>query len=157
MATTKNLALSKINGSDVVNPSVFNTNYDILDKLGVDYITSRGTSNGWWFRKWKSGRAECGIDDKNFGTIALNNQVGSAKLEGWKCSAQKTFGNFPFAFKSRPFVSIVLNSSSPGVQACYVSQQNSTSTKASPKFRLVGSTAKTFTNAHFGIYVCGSI
>lgn len=59
MATsTTNLKLSKLDSSDYVGVDTFNENYDLLDKLGVDYITAQGTASGWYYRKWKSGWAE---------------------------------------------------------------------------------------------------
>lgn len=60
MATsTTNLKLSKLDSSDYVGVDTFNENYDLLDALGVDYITAKGTASGWYYRKWKSGWAEC--------------------------------------------------------------------------------------------------
>ena len=67
MAKTPNLGINEINGSDYIDYSVFNTVFNTLDALGLDYIVEKGTSGEWWYRKWKSGRAECGIDNKNLG------------------------------------------------------------------------------------------
>jgi hypothetical protein len=55
---TKNLGLTTISGSDYVSYEVINKNFELLDKLGIDYVTSTGTSGIWTYRKWKSGYAE---------------------------------------------------------------------------------------------------
>lgn len=101
MAETSNLGLQKINSSDFVSPDPINNNMDKLDKLGVDYIIEQGKSGEWWYRKWKSGRAECGVDNKHFGASTL---VDMGNI--WQSSENFTFGAYPFAFKSAPFVSI---------------------------------------------------
>ena len=58
MSSTTNLKLSKINSSDYVSVDVFNENYDLIDAMGVDYIIATGTSDEWYYRKWKSGWVE---------------------------------------------------------------------------------------------------
>lgn len=61
----------------------------------TDYVTSHGTDGIWYFRKWKSGRAEC------YGTLevstAISEQIGSlyyAKVE--KVGYPVTFTNIPY-------------------------------------------------------------
>ena len=147
---TKNLQLTTINGSDVVNPEVFNTNFTILDKLGVDYVVEKGTSGEWWYRKWNSGRAECGIDDKDFGSVAHNTAWGGLHVSG-----SLTFGSYPFSFASRPFVSISFNSNSAGNHTSYVATTSSTSNTSAPNFYLVDPNSGTATSSHFGIFVAG--
>ena len=109
MATTTNLGLSKIDASDYISPDPINAAFDILDKLGVDYIVEQGKSGEWWYRKWHSGRAECGIDNKNFGDVDHKSAWG-----GMYISSQRSFGNYPFAFASRPFTVIAFQSTSNG-------------------------------------------
>ena len=131
MANTTHLQLQKINSSDFVSPDPINANMDKLDALGVDYIIQQGTSGEWWYRKWKSGRAECGVDNKNFG---------AATLQAWGNIYSSyngfSFGAFPFAFKRAPFVSIA--SSSTNNSAFYgIAVMGSTSpTTLSPRFDL---------------------
>lgn len=151
--TTTNLALETINSSDYVDPEVFNSNYTKIDKLGVDYITEQGTSGEWWYRKWNSGRAECGIDDKEFGDMSHNTSWGSMYT-----TPSQSFPAYPFSFSSRPFANITFNSDetkSSGTHTSYVAQETSNSTTQPPKFRLVDPNSGTVTKPHFGIYVCG--
>lgn len=145
-----NLGLSYINGSDYVSPTPINNNFRKLDNLGLDYIVLSGYSGEWWFRKWKSGRAECGIDSKAFGNVAH-----TIAWANWFISADLSFGAFPFAFAAPPFVSISFNGSSDGHHRSYISYRGANSTTMSPAFNIVDPRSDTATNAHFGIYVCG--
>ncbi|WP_288924167.1 hypothetical protein [uncultured Bifidobacterium sp.] len=147
---TANLGLESVDPSDYVSPTPFNTNFEKLDALGLDYVTASGKSGEWWYRKWKSGRMECGIDDKNFGNVAH-----TTGWSGMYISAQLNFGAYPFAFASRPFATITFQSNSGGEHNSYVSYASSTSTTTSPKFVLVDPNSGTANSAHFGIYVCG--
>ena len=151
MATTENLGLSLINSSDYVSPDPINTNMTTLDKLGIDYVVEKGTSGEWWYRKWKSGRAECGIDSKNFGSVEHTIQWG-----GMYRSNQLTFGAYPFSFSSVPFTAIVFQGTTGGIEHySYTSQGSGKSTTLSPTFFLVDANSNTAENASFGIYVCG--
>lgn len=145
-----NMGLETIDTSDYVSPEPINNNFKKLDVLGLDYVTESGTSGEWWYRKWKSGRAECGIDDKNFGNVAHTNAWGAMWTSG-----QLNFGAYPFAFASRPFATIVFNSNTGTEHNSYISLVSTTSTTTSPKFVLVDPYSNTAQNAHFGIYVCG--
>lgn len=147
---TNNLGLESVDPSDYVSPTPFNTNFEKLDALGLDYVTASGKSGEWWYRKWKSGRMECGIDDKNFGNVSINQTWG-----GMYVSNQLNFGAYPFAFASRPFATISFQSSATAKHYGYVSYVSSTSTTTSPKFVLVEVYSGTESSAHFGIYACG--
>lgn len=97
MALTQNLKMNTIEPSDYVNPQTINDNFNILDKLGIDYITEQGTSGVWTYRKWKSGIAEC---------------WGRTEFPATTASGQLPSGvNFPFMFASKPTVAM-----SAGVQ-----------------------------------------
>lgn len=148
MAITDNLGMTLINSSDYVSPDPINTNFETLDALGLDYITEQGTSGEWWYRKWKSGRAECGIDDKSFGNVAHTTAWGSMYH-----SAAMSFGAYPFSFASRPFTSISFQNADEHYS--YVATGGSNSTTLSPSFYLCDPYSKTANNCHFGIYVCG--
>lgn len=147
---TANLGLESVDPSDCVSPTPFNANFEKLDALGLDYVTESGKSGEWWYRKWKSGRMECGIDDKNFGNVAH-----TTRWFTMYTSAQLNFGAYPFAFASRPFATITFQSNSGGEHNSYISYVSSASTTVSPKFVLVDPTSGTANSAHFGIYVCG--
>lgn len=147
---TNNLGLESVDPSDYVSPTPFNANFEKLDALGLDYVTASGKSGEWWYRKWKSGRMECGIDDKNFGDVSIAQSWG-----GMYVSNSMDFGAYPFAFASRPFAAIVFQSTTGGKHYGYVSYVSSTSTSTAPKFVLVEVHPGTEKSAHFGLYACG--
>jgi hypothetical protein len=101
--TTKNLGLNLTTGSDLVDPvSAFSNNFKKIDELGADYVIEQGKSGEWWYRKWNSGRCECGIDSKTFDSKTSNNWAGHGYLCGkW------AFPAYPFTFSQPPFVTIM--------------------------------------------------
>lgn len=150
---TENLGLNTINSSDIVSVTPFNENFAKLDALGIDYVVEQGTSGAWWYRKWKSGRAECIIEDKNFGQKAHTLKWGSM----WCTDNTDTFGAYPFTFAKKPLVIFTFNGDQYNASAhqSYVVAANSTSTATSPYFRVIDPNSGTFTELHCGIYVNG--
>lgn len=144
-----NLNLTIIDSSDFISPQPINDNFTALDKLGKEYIVDFGTSGDWWFRKWNSGRAECGIDDRLFGDIPINNPWGGF---GPYISNVFQFGAYPFAFSRRPFAKVEYNSGSLQLQ---VRQENSTSLTLSPSFRFIYEGNHVCNALHAGIFVSG--
>lgn len=154
MASTENLGLDTINSSDYVSPDVINKNFNKLDAVGKDYIVEQGTSGEWWYRKWKSGRAECGIDYKDFGDQEL---VLNTTWHNSFCTTQyMSFGAYPFAFSSRPYTSIrFLNDSIMGSgRLSIVGEGGTDSTTVSPSFFLADASAGSC-HPFFGIFVAG--
>lgn len=148
------MSLDTINGSDYVSPEIINKNFNKLDALGVDYVVSQGKSGQWWYRKWKSGRAECGVDYKDFGNQTLAPSAWSGNMYA---TANMSFGAYPFAFSSRPYTSIqYLNDSVMGsYRVSFVASGASTSTTTSPSFYLIDASSGSC-HPFFGIYVCGT-
>lgn len=150
MATT-NLGLDIINASDYVSPTPINNNMEKLDKLGIDYVVEQGTSGEWWYRKWNSGRAECGIDAKQFGEQTLTQFQTSVGY----ISSDLSFGAYPFAFSSRPFCIISFEGDlNYATRGSFISQRHSTSTTLSPNFFIVDWGPQNM-KPLCGIYVCG--
>lgn len=147
MATTENLGLNIINPSDYVSPDPFNENFQKLDTIGLDYVVEEGKSGDWWYRKWYSGRAECGVDSRNFGTVQHNYQWGALYTD----EGGMSFGAYPFAFASNPFVSISYLSS----QWAYAGMGPNGSTTMSPTFFYITARSGSEQNVKFGIYVNG--
>lgn len=149
---SNNLGLSYINGSDYVSPTPINNNFRKLDELGLDYIVLSGYSGEWWFRKWKSGRAECGIDHKEFGTQKMENLgVNNVMYR----TQYNTFGAYPFAFATRPYVSLAFEGDlTDSTRGSFAVAQHSTSTTTSPYFFIVDWDKKDMSPV-VGIYVTG--
>lgn len=154
MAATENLKLELINPSDFVSPEPINNAIKALDTLGLDYVVEQGKSGEWWYRKWKSGRAECGISDKNFGRVDHKVQWGAM----YGTDSQQSFGAYPFAFSEKPFVMISFNGDggTPGNHQSYIAAAHSVSTTVAPSFRTIDPYSGTYAELHCGIYVVGT-
>lgn len=87
-STTTNLGLTKIDSSDYISPDPINDAFDIIDKLGVAYISAIGESNGWQYIKFSNGFALCATTSA--GTTSAGTQSYNVK---------KTY---PFAFSETP-------------------------------------------------------
>lgn len=87
-----NINFKTINSSDYVSPNVINSNFQLVDPLGYDYVTSQGTSGNWGFRKWKSGIAECWCYVEHEATTSTGNLHSQVSL--------------PFNFKSAPVATV---------------------------------------------------
>ena len=150
---TPNFGIPKIVDLDTyIEIDPFNDAFDLIDVAGVDYVVEFGTRGEWWYRKWKSGRAECGIDYKSFGSFELNRPwTGS-----WYAGPRLTFGAYPFTFKSRPYTSIkfMYDRNLNEGRTCQVMEGATKSTAISPSFYVVDGTSGEF-NGFFGIFVMG--
>lgn len=106
---TTNLGLATINLGDAVSPDPINSNMEIIDNLGVDYVVARGDSGAWRYRRWKSGLYECwcyGISQS--AAPGENNLV-------------QMHVNYPITFVTYPVVNInVRVAQSPGSFVGYV-------------------------------------
>ena len=152
---TANLGLPQINGSDIVDYTVFNQAFQTMDVLGKDYVTESAKSGDWWYRKWKSGRAECGIDRKAFGTVQMQRWLSSGLTIS---SGSLDFGPYPFSFIEAPFVSTCfIWSSSPSDAICWTVVRSQGGGTRTPPVYLVDANVNTsqFTGVVLGIYVCG--
>lgn len=136
---TEVLSLEVIDSSDYVTPDVINANFQKLDKLGIDYVTEAGKSGEWWYRKWKSGRMEMGIDNKQFAKSGVHDW--GSNSSGLWATNQYNFGAYPFAFTARPHVSIsfLQDTSRNGRGSTVVIFNNDAPTTRSPNFEVVDS------------------
>lgn len=152
--STTNLGFTLIDGSDYVSPSPINENFKIVDRLGLDYVIASGYSGEWWFRKWKSGRAECGIDAKQFAKSEVH--VWGGADSGLYATNGYSFGAYPFAFSTRPHVNVSFqhDSSRTGRGSLCILFNNDSATTQSPNFEVVDSWNEAL-QPICSIYVCG--
>lgn len=153
--TTKNLGLTLTTGSDLVDPVTdFSNNFKKLDALGMDYVIAQGKSGEWWYRKWNSGRVECGIDSKTFSTQTSHKWAEAGYLCGpW------TFPAYPFTFSSAPFVTILYRYEQNGygglIHIHPASDEKNLLTQP-PSFSVFDAGGPhTYTNPRFGLYATG--
>ncbi len=87
-STTPNLKMTKIDSSDYISPDPINDALDVLDGLGLCYVTAVGESGGWKYVKLSNGFAVCAATGT--GTTSAGTQSYNVK---------KTY---PFAFSEAP-------------------------------------------------------
>lgn len=75
----------------------FNFNVPIKYKgKDLGYITEEGTKNGWFYRKWSSGKGEC------WKILEINTAVNTAWGSWFVGNTTMARQNYPFPFKSKP-------------------------------------------------------
>ena len=77
-ATDLNAAAEKIAVLDGDGTVRYRTPAELLADLGADYIVEQGTSNGWAYRKWSSGIAECWLLESKTITGSPGSIIGNA-------------------------------------------------------------------------------
>lgn len=78
----------------------YRTPAELASDIGVvapaDYIVEKGTSNGWQYRKWNSGVAECWRD------LSVSGKACSTAVGSWFRTAPLSVGAYPFTFTAAP-------------------------------------------------------
>ena len=95
-ATDLNAAAEKIAVLDGDGTVRYRTPSELLADLGTDYIVEQGTSDGWAYRKWSSGTAECWLLESKTVTGSPSSIIGTAYF----ISAVLT--DFPAIFSEPP-------------------------------------------------------
>lgn len=149
---TKNLNLPEMDGSDYISVDVFNDAFSKLDKLGIDYVVESGKVGEWWYRKWKSGRAECGIDAKEFPRQEMTLTYGSSLYR----TPAVSIGNYPIQFKAKPncVVNFIEDKAYGTGRGALVANLGDGTTSKGPSVFMVDPTSKT-AQLVFGVYVTG--
>ena len=153
--TTNNLGLYLTTGSDLVDPvSAFSNNFKKIDELGADYVIEQGKSGEWWYRKWNSGRCECGIDSKTFSNKTSNNWNNNGFFF--------FFWSFPaylFAFSQPPFVTIMYRyepNGYGGIVHVHPASNETNLLTQPPDFSVYDANGPhTYTNPKFGLMATG--
>lgn len=78
----------------------YRTPAELASDIGVvapaDYIVEKGTSNGWQYRKWNSGVAECWRD------LSVSGKACSTAVGSWFRTGSLSVGAYPFTFTAAP-------------------------------------------------------
>lgn len=74
----------------------FNVPVAIDNRFIDDFVTEQGTSNGWYYRKWKSGKGEC------WKTLTINTAINVGWGGVYAGATKMARQNYPFVFKSKP-------------------------------------------------------
>lgn len=140
MPTTTNLGLTLLEGQSLVDYNDINNYVKAIDSLGVDYVSRKGVDGNWWFRVWKSGRCECGVDNKAvYESVNLNTEWGGNKTTGlWVPSSRlQPWNSFPVNFVSRPYVNVCFNYCTENASCIVI--QSSVSLTNPPQFVIANS------------------
>lgn len=156
MAETTNLKLTLLEGSSIVDYNQINAYVSALDNLGLDYVTEKGTSGNWWYRIWKSGRAECGVDNRQYwDSLALNNNWDWPPL--WIPAGRLApFGKYPINFVARPYANVCFNYCKENA-SCIVIQSNTAGSTDAPSFVLAGSANVVLNWVQVSIFCTGRV
>ena len=95
-ATDLNAAAEKIAVLDGDGTVCYRTPAELLADLGADYIVEQGTSDGWAYRKWSSGTAECWLLESKTITGSPGSIIGNAYY------ISTTLTDFPAIFSEPP-------------------------------------------------------
>ena len=74
----------------------FNVPVAIDNKIIDDFVTEQGTSNGWYYRNWKSGKGEC------WKIVSINTAITTAWGTMYVGDNMMTRQSYPFPFKTKP-------------------------------------------------------
>ena len=154
---TQKLSLTLFDGSDLVNYNDFNNNFNIIEnKLGNEYVEVLGWTDFWWYRKWSSGRCECGVDNKLVGNTQMTNWVTGIPSSGLFHSAEFSFGDYPVKFERRPFVATSINYTGTNANiATFTIQRGQAGGQTSPPFLFVSTTSGQINNVQASMFVTG--
>lgn len=148
MAQTENLKITKLNAADYVSVDPINEAFDKLDVLGRDYVVASGTSGEWWYIKYASGRAFCGIDSKSFGSDSM--YPWGSLYSSKNCA----FGAYPaeVRFTGNPHA-VISNLTNNWLWPCPTA--NTTSLTVSPTFAMISAAKYDISDLRCGIFVSG--
>lgn len=111
--------------------------------LGADYVTEIGTSGGWQYRKWNSGK----LEQWGYFTTTVGSWSTWGSLYETKNSIQKTFG---IAFASAPLVLASYNGATLG---CMLETEGVATTTTTPKYFGVRPNSSPATSLTWGINI----
>ena len=70
------------------------------------YVVEQGTSNGWNYRKWNNGCAEC------WATMEISGEACTTAVSSWYRTAELKFNPYPFTFTETPNVNMFFETGS---------------------------------------------
>ncbi len=150
---TSHLDLDLIDPDDMVSVDPLNNNFTKIDAANADSIIERGASGDWWYRKYRNGRYECGIEFK---------WLDKKKIEmykdpiGW--SQEYSLPAYPITFVGRPYCNIVYLDENGGSYAklhAWVAMNKQISRTNPPTFRIITLAGRNPIKPAVGCHVIG--
>lgn len=163
--TIKVAAFDKINTSGIESTEIvlklkpvfdwgendFNFNVPVkINNIELDYIVEQGSKNGWTYRKWNSGRAEC------WKIVALTTDAVAwgALFRGSNYISRQTY---PFTFTDKPVEQATLQSGTLGAMIVPADSGNGVNgSSASAQYTICRPAATTSAEYYISLYVCGN-
>ena len=121
-----------------------------VNGVELDYIVEQGTKNGWYYRKWNKGIAEC-WKIAEF-TTTINTAFGSMY-----CGNAAARQNYPFTFAEKPVETVTLQSgSTQGILYCESNGNGVNGVSASARYNVFRPGAMTTSSTFYlSFYVVG--
>lgn len=76
------------------------------ESAATDYVVEQGTSNGWNYRKWNNGYAEC------WATMEISGEACTNAVSSWYHTDELKFSAYPFTFAETPNVNMFFETGS---------------------------------------------
>ncbi len=129
-----------VNGDLVVTGNVTSANNP---EAMADFVVDEGVSNGWTWRKWNSGIAECWC--KKSVSAAISTAWGSLFTSGALSASNLTL---PFTFADVPTINVTVTNNGAGVFLMASGSWAPPSATATGAFELVRAVSSTTTNSY---------
>ena len=129
----------------------FNFNVPVSIKgVEIDYIVEQGSNNGWEYRKWNSGRAEC------WKSVTLTTAATTTWGVLWKGDSYIERQTYPFNFAEKPIENVTVQSGSIGSWALAADGGNGVNgASASARYTVCRPASTNSTEYYFSFYVIG--
>lgn len=129
----------------------FNFNVPVSIKgVEIDYIVEQGSNNGWEYRKWNSGRAEC------WKSVTLTTAATTTWGVLWKGDSYIERQTYPFNFAEKPIENVTIQSGSIGSWALAADGGNGVNgASASARYTVCRPASTNSTEYYFSFYVIG--
>ena len=122
-----------------------------INGVTLDYVVEQGTKNGWLYRKWQSGLAECWYRKEH--AVVISEAWGNL-YAGTSATGRTAY---PFAFTEKPHETVTVKSTTPAViAACSSNGGGDNTTTATASYNAIRPTALTEEyTVFFEYYVVG--
>lgn len=131
--------------------SDFNFNVPIaINGVVIDYIVEQGTKNGWEYRKWNSGVAEC------WKIVTLNTAASAQWGALWRGDSFLERQTYPFNFTAKPTENVTVQSSSVGAWVLPMDSGNGVNgASASGRYTICRPASTVSAEYYFSFHVIG--
>lgn len=129
----------------------FNFNVPVsINGIELDYIVEQGAKNGWEYRKWNSGRAEC------WKSVTLTTAATTTWGALWRGDSFIERQTYPFNFSAKPVENVTIQSGSVGAWALPMDSGNGVNgASASGRYTVCRPASTSSAEYYLSFYVIG--